>query len=171
MWNCSHACRLYGHISRLGWLTKIFVLILTRDWRSVVSDEPVVSWTRAWLSFSDAGNNSSMGNARPLQSWWNCEILCYSSFAVDKFSSALLTRNSSQHVDHVMPLCLSLMQRLQCAAVLISVILEISSISLNSEAVQNRHRCVTAYSSGWSWSPQEHMRFEQFKDLELYSFS
>ena len=33
----------------------------------------------------------------------------------------------------------------------------------------DRHRCVTDNYSQWvvNWSPQEHVRFEQFKDLEL----
>ena len=117
--------------SRLGWRlkSKLFVLMFnsTCDWPSV----PVVSWTRAWnptwKSFSDAAICP-----------WEMHVL-YNPDGVVKYSvihrlqlinSAQLCNKKFQSIrwSRYHLLCLHLQ------AVLISVILEISSMSLNSEA-------------------------------------
>ena len=117
----------FSHV-QVGMATKLFVLTFdsTRDWRSV----PVVTWTRAWKSFSDAA-------IRP----WEMHVL-YNPDGVVKYSVIHRLRliNSAQLCNKkFQSICWSrnaavyyLCMRLQ--AVLIPVVLEISSMSLSSEA-------------------------------------
>ena len=124
MWNCS-----LGHV-QVGMATKLFVLTFdsTRDWRSV----PAVSWRRAWKSFSDA-------TIRP----WEMRVL-YNPDGIVKYSVIHRLRliNSAQLCNKkFQSICWSRNAALfityyavRLQAVLILVILEIASMSLNSEA-------------------------------------